>query len=347
MNQTSEPLRLPLTNPPGSSVNAQGQYHVANFDDHDVQLMAHYSTVVCFTITDELDRVKVWQTTIPSLALSWPFLRHGLLALSAMHYRLACPVDRQIYFADSARRHLSIGLESYIPHVQATSAESCAALFAFATIVPAVCYSFLQAIDTELQGEDLIDQFLYIWSYLSGPKALAQEARQWIHQSEVASLVSLRMLENIIPGLAHEPKVALETLLVECQPRYQGPISEGEDTSPGWQQQQALRERVEHYKHAIEMLSNAFPTSTGQPAQLGAVIGWPVFTSQAFLDLIRSKDVFALAILAHYGKALHAFSGFWWLDGLGRRLIEAVYQVLGADHIHLIQWTLHETAVPA
>ena len=338
MNQTS--------NPPESSMNAQGQFHVANFDDHDAQLMAHYSTTVCFTITDELDRVKVWQTTIPSLALSWPFLRHGLLALSAMHYRLACPVDRQIYFADSARRHLSIALELYIPHVQATSAESCAALFAFATIVPAVCYSFLQAIDTELEGEDLINQFLYIWSYLLGPKAVAQEARQWIHQSEVASLVSFRWLEDIIPNLADEPRTALQTLLVQCQPRYKDPFSEGEDTSPSWQQQETLPERFGHYKHAIEMLSNAFATSTGQPAQLGVVIGWPVFTSQAFLDLIRSKDSFALAILAHYGKALHAFSSFWWLDGLGRRLIQAVYQILGADHIHLIQWTLDELAVP-
>ncbi|KAL8886468.1 MAG: hypothetical protein Q9192_006480 [Flavoplaca navasiana] len=339
MNQTS--------NPPESGMTAQGQFHMANFDDHDAQLMAHYSTIVCFTITDELDRVKVWQTTIPSLALSWPFLRHGLLALSAMHYRLACPVDRQIYFADSARRHLSIALELYIPHVQATSAESCAALFAFATIVPAVCYSFLQAIDTELEGDDLINQFLYIWNYLSGPKAVAQEAQQWIHQSEVASLVSLRRLENIIPGLAHEPRTALQTLLIQCQPRYQDPFSKGEDTNTGWQHQEALPNQFEHYKHAIEMLSNAFPTSTGQPAQLSAVIGWPVSTSQAFLDLIRSKDPLALSILAHYGKALQAFSGFWWLDGLGRRLIQAVYQVLGEDHVHLIQWTLHESAVPA
>lgn len=93
------------------------------------------------------------------------------------------------------------------------------------------------------------------------------------------------------------------------------------------------------------MLSNAFPTNTNQPPRLPAVIGWPVFTEGGFVQLLARKDPMALIILAYYGAALHTLSGFWWLQGLGARLVQAVSKVLGPDSSPLFLWPLTETSL--
>lgn len=173
--------------------------------------MAHYSTRVYLTATDEAQRLTAWQITIPRLALSCQYLRHGLLAFSAMHFRLACPQHRQSFYADLARQHLAKALDLYIPHLRSNTEGSCAALFAFSTLVPALSYSFLQAVDTDLQGEDFIRQFLCIWNYLHGAKLVAHEARPWIHQSVISSLVTLRKLEDRTPYVEEDTRMALQT----------------------------------------------------------------------------------------------------------------------------------------
>lgn len=113
------------------------------------------------------------------------------------------------------------------------------------------------------------------------------------------------------------------------------------------QERDSLQEVSKLYQDSIEMLSNAFPTTDGQPARLGAVIGWPVFTDRRFLDLLRHNDPLALIVLAYYGRALHAFSGIWWIHGLGQRLVQAVSQILGADYRPLLNWPLQGVAVGA
>ncbi|KAL8870447.1 MAG: hypothetical protein Q9174_003516 [Haloplaca sp. 1 TL-2023] len=304
--------------------------------------MSHYATVACLTTTDDPKALTAWQSTLPSMALSCPYLRHGLLALSAMHSsRLELAQYHQIMYFAAARTHFGKALNAYIPQVKITSEESCPSLFAFAIIVPILSWSFLQTIDMDLHGNAFLDQFIGVWNFLLGAAAVAHGGRRWIHQSSMSSMVTMRHLDNVISELAPSPRIALQALLdrIEQQGTAINPSDDRIYTLP---LDPAVETKI--YRNSIEMLSNSFPTAAGEPARLGATIGWPVFIDPDFLRLLKQYDPMALVITAHYGAALHAFSGFWWLKGLGSRLTEAIYQVLGEGYRPALEWSLQQVA---
>ncbi|KAL8969240.1 MAG: hypothetical protein Q9183_002090 [Haloplaca sp. 2 TL-2023] len=276
------------------------------------------------------------------MALSYSYLRHSLLALSAMHYSYLelGPYQKTVYLV-SARSHFGKALNADIPQVKTTTEESCPSLFAFATIVPILSCSFLQTVDTDLHGRAFLDQFTGVWNFLLGAAAVAHGGRRWIHQSSMSSLVTMRHLDNKLSDLAYGPGLALQSLLdrvEQTDTTLDLMTSHVRDTSF----ERASVTQV--YRMSIEMLSNSFPTVTGEPARLGAAIGWPVFIDPEFLRLLKQDDPMALIITAHYSAALHAFSGFWWLEGLGSRLTKSIHQVLGESHRPVLEWPLRQVA---
>ena len=58
---------------------------------YDEELMQHWTQSTSHKMSDRADLVTTWQLTVPSLAVHHAFLRHGLLALAAMHIRYRCP----------------------------------------------------------------------------------------------------------------------------------------------------------------------------------------------------------------------------------------------------------------
>ena len=200
--------------------------------------------------------------------------------------------------------------------------------------------------DEDLQGEDYVTRFVETWKFLMGATVVASEAKAWIRQSILSPLVSLRSLENVLPGLSDETNIALQGLVdqIEADRPSSTPKGQGEEESPAAAVQSVQLKQNDICKQSIEMLSNAFPTKDGKPPLLGAVIGWPVFVDKAFLQLLQQRDAMALTILAYYGAALHSFNGFWWLQNLGVRLVESVSQILGSDSSQHLQWPLAQVS---
>jgi len=228
-----------------------------------------------------------------------------------MHIRLTCSPDQRPFYASLERQHLSKALESYIPQLGTNTEESCPARFAFSSLLPALSYSFLQAVRTDLQGEDYIKQFTRIWHFLLGATAVVKGERRWINESILAPLVTLESIENVLPQV-DSPRTALRGFLHQIR-------LSGLSAAPGGQgehhrtQADALSSEARQRsldEGRVEMLSNAFSTNTNQPPQLPAVIGWPVFIEGVFVQLLARKDPMALIILAYYGAALHTLSGF-------------------------------------
>ena len=193
-----------IPSPPGA--DRRSQFISAGFDDHNAQLMSHYSTVACLTTTDDPARLTAWRSTLPAMVILWSYLRHGLLALSAIYSSyLELGLHQKTVYLASARSHFGKALNAYIPRVKTATKESCPSLFAFATIVPLLAWSFLQTNDTDLHGKAFLDQFTGVWNFLLGAAAVAHRSRRWIHQSSMSSLVTMRQLSNVPSELAHDP----------------------------------------------------------------------------------------------------------------------------------------------
>jgi hypothetical protein len=283
-----------------------------------------YCNSTALTMTDKIQLVATWQHSIPGQAVTHPFLNHGLLALVAMHLRHNATPSMQTYYAELAFHHQARGLALYIPQLQSVNEENCNGLFAFSSILAALCYSLLQSVDSDLHGDDYIAKFVNNFDYLLGSKAIAHSGRVWIRQGNLSAMFSPRTLQNTLADLVDSPQRALQGLLDHVDNlSSSAKDQEQQEASPKTATQPQGRSQATNalYRNSIERLTNAFPKKNGLKPLLSAVIGWPAFLDPEFIELLRQKDAVALVILAHYGVAIHGFNSTWWLKDIGARLV--------------------------
>lgn len=69
---------------------------------------------------------------------------------------------------------------------------------------------------------------------------------------------------------------------------------------------------------------------------------WPGNISQDFVELIYESDPRALVILAHYCVLLMKIDHVWYLRGLGRGLLENIWEALGEEWRAWIEWPMEQ-----
>ncbi|OAP61076.1 hypothetical protein AYL99_03277 [Fonsecaea erecta] len=286
---------------------------------------------------DRYELFPVWQVTVPALALDQPFLKHGLLALAAMHIRFTSPLPLQSKYLDLASQHQDRALEGYIPLLEHISAENCHALFAFSALLLAIQYSFISGMDSDIDGHQYIGEVMSVFEYVIGATVIASEGEVWLRQGGMQPLMA-RTTEpqSILPELVEGPRNALGSLLSYVQ-RWGDNHRFSVASEP--------TANIPIYVRSIEMLTNAFPTEDSERRIFDDMIGWPHFVGADLVRLLRAQDHVALVILAHYGVALEAFRNVWWLEGVGARLIRAIAQVLPIEFTPLVQWPLDQVSI--
>ncbi|KIW27205.1 uncharacterized protein PV07_06964 [Cladophialophora immunda] len=323
---------------PQASASAQSLEHMTDMlDQHDEELIRRWSEATCFTMGDRYELAPMWQVTVPGLALSQPFLRHGVLALAAMHIRCTSPLPLQTKYLDLASQHQDRALEGYIPQLENITAENCHALFAFSALLLAIQYSFISVLDSEIDGHEYIAEVASVFEYVIGATVIAFEGEVWLRQGGMQPLMA-RGTEprSILSELIEGPQNALGSLL-----SYVHHLGD----NPGLSVARETTANIPVYVRSIEMLTNAFPTQDTERRIFDDMIGWPHYVGADLVRLLRAQDQMALAILAHYGVALEAFRDIWWLEGVGARLVRAIARVLPLEFGPLVQWPLERVSV--
>jgi hypothetical protein len=87
---------------------------VLNKDDwaSDLELMHHYCTFTCNTLTIREDSRHVWRVVLPMEGYSNKYLMHGILALAALHRAYLYPTQREKYIKATAY-HQAAGLNEF------------------------------------------------------------------------------------------------------------------------------------------------------------------------------------------------------------------------------------------
>ncbi|KAJ9612161.1 hypothetical protein H2200_003758 [Cladophialophora chaetospira] len=280
-------------------------------------------------MNDRYEMFPMWQVVVPNLSSDQPFLRHGLLALAAMHLRHTSPPPFQSRYFDLASQHQAIALSGYIPELRTITAQNCHALFAFSALLLPIQYSSIATINGEIDSEEVLAALTGVFDYVIGATIIAYQGDVWLRQGGLQPLLTRTTEpENILPYLLKEPQDALRNLSAAVdQLAHESGVDEG---------------KVSIYVRSIDMLTNAFPTEDAQRRFFDDMIGWPHFVGGNLLRLLRERDPMALVILAHYGVALHAFRDFWWLEGVGARLIRGISRILSLspEFLVLMQWPL-------
>ena len=286
----------------------------------DLELMHHYSTITCFEISRIPAKQSTWQISVPREALTYPFLMHALLAVSAAHLMHIRP-SRQHIYEEAATKHQNLALTSSIPFLNNITPINCHALFALSNIVSVLSLVFPHPSAPPLSGlpSDPLDTILEFFTVIRGVKTVLSSAEEWIAQGPLATFTQHNWEPSLAP-LADDVKAAFECLERRVEEAADEPVL------------------CEAYARAIQRLKVAFQTDELIRDEPGLAFIWPVVVPEGYMMGLRNRTPMALAILGHYAVLLHSSNGPWWLEGRGRLLLEAVCQVLPSEWLSAVDW---------
>lgn len=143
MDPTHRPLLPPLPGP--SSILAEIEQAVpapgaptspeqTSTWIRDLELMHHFTTDVCKTLSARKEVQDVWGLVMPQMAFSCDYLMHGILALSALHLATLKGENKSSYI-DCSMAHFHCSLSTYNQVLPNIAADNCLTLFALSSLV--------------------------------------------------------------------------------------------------------------------------------------------------------------------------------------------------------------------
>lgn len=302
----------------------------------DLELMHHYSTSTCFTMSDMFVNLQTWQYAVPKLAFKHEFLLHGLLALSALHMSHVEVHAPSSTYGKLARNHQSIALSSYIPLLQSINEDNSDALFAFSAILGATSFAFLQQPEEQQSSHEFVKSVIDVFELLVGSTVIAIEGRSWLTNGDLSNLLGPHpFLVREISNCSPDAKASLEAIVSAARPMTGSPASEHSNAEELWS----------IYATSTEQLTGLFPATPDRPVPMEKVIGWPALAGSLLISRLKQYDPAALIILAHYGAALHVNDHIWYLKGLGNRLARAVLDIVDEEWRPYLSWPLGRTSI--
>ena len=297
--------------------------------------MSHYFTHTWQSIISDTDgeakerHHELWHDLVPRLALTYPFLLHALLAVSAVHLALTTPMSSTIpsaldSMANLARHHhaqslplMRKALSSPIDNVVIQPLFVCSvfiSMYAFA-------YSLIQGARTRL---DPLEEFSYGLTMLHGISAV-------VH-SDPRLLLDTPFKVMLIPNPS-DPDAPLS-------PATEGYLAalraaNARMTWPGG------REEAEAYEYMIGILRYTFLLHRETPGRVMTIIPFATKLPDPVLSAIREQQPLALCLVAGYATVLYSLKRNMWIQGWGGRVMEAVERKLeGTEWEEVIAWPL-------
>ncbi|KAF9777140.1 hypothetical protein IL306_004595 [Fusarium sp. DS 682] len=284
-----------------------------NLDEEDRGLLSHYLHSTYTSLINRHGNTYLWQITIPKAAVSYPFLRHGLLALAALHQSYGKgPSTLQVGFDEGARRHyrLSLSLFREATCKPPNNALECYAIIAYIHIH--VLWSFRTfdsdgpndsgdlLLTSDDPGFDCMAPWLYyvrhgcqlvcgFWDAVgNGP--LGSLVRSWTIPIAAEDEISERIAEVFLSAIDNS-----------------GPLTE---------------EIEKEYSQAARDLALALSVTRALGDELtiwDATRLWPLSLSHCFIQLMRDKVPCALLLLACYCIILDKLDHLWFANGVSAR----------------------------
>jgi hypothetical protein len=295
---------------------------VSDLHLHDLELMHHYSTVSYNTISEKESFAAPFQTVVPKIALSHPFLMHGLLALSALHLiQLNKGSDRCKTYVELATSHQTLALALFRKELNNINPSNCQAMFAFSSIATILAFAFAQS--TGVQSLAPIDEMLQISNLCRGIFEILQTAREWIKNSWVADLLAFTRRSELrsIPEAVRGNLSLVSKLNADM-----------ERTGFSVDEKAACEDAISELSVSFEQIYSGFDGIT--------VFRWPIMVKPLYISLLRDRRPMALVVLAHYCILLHTLDDRWWLKGWTHQLLHSIYNLLDSSWRESIRWPI-------
>jgi hypothetical protein len=313
-------------------------------DFSDIALFNHFRQSTYHDLGSGEASRTIWQTSIPELSNDHDFLRHGILACSALHLAHLQPDNRRRYQM-SAACHQARALPQFRAAVANLTRENCNAILAFSQLLIVHCFASEQADEDLMLVKGKQDSGLPDWlQVIRGSCAMFSAVWSYMQTGILSSLIEEGMQEeealSIIPeNPAHAARLRTLLALPFFGKSPLVPLANAEsDVKLTW------------YSSALLSLCRAFVRATaakekGIFTMWTAVNIWPARISMEYLDLLAAREPAALVLLAHYCVLLEPLEQAWYMSGFRKRLLSRIYWQLEEEWRVWLEWPFAEAGL--
>lgn len=295
----------------------------------ELELLHHFTTETCYTLSDRHDSHELWRVTVPQVAFQHDFLMRGILAIAALHLSCLRP-DRQAHWSHVAAKQQDAALGSFRRIMTHMDQSNCDAFLALSSLI--VVYGFESPKNSDslgmfnYNGQDS-DEWLPL---IRGVNSIIMSVWPWIKNGRLSGLLHDHVQEppqTELPSILNEQLSHLENM---CDHASGGP------------------ETINAYKTALATLRVCFVRMNNRPpyeCEVSIAFLWPVLLPQEYITMLNEKRPEALVILAHYCIILHHLDDYWWMRGWATHIINNIHHELDDNWLYFIQWPTNVISV--
>ncbi|KAI5459415.1 hypothetical protein BGZ63DRAFT_360577 [Mariannaea sp. PMI_226] len=340
---SSDANAAPSPTPSAHAALAAASEQIAPFPPHelmskDFELLHHYTTVTAEAMCVRKEMTHVWRICIPRVGYQYPFVMHGVLAVSAAHKAYLMPNNRKTYLALSDY-HQTVGSEGFRSELQNIRPEIGMPLFSFASVVVLYMYT-LPSRSATGKLEDPIRNILEVIGLIRGIRTTLAPLIADVLRSEFAPLVyGVWPLEKFVP----ETLPSLENTVLPLD------TWDAIQRLRVFQEEEVPSSSLEHYLELVDSLhrSAKLIALAGAYVECGAIFVWMYGIHESILMDIDSHRPHALVILAHTTVFLATTEKlYWFARGWARQVFNAIEaKLIGQPKfVNMLQWPKHNLA---
>lgn len=261
------------------------------------------------------------------MALSHPFLLHGIFAVSALH--LSLPMARQNPDRDelikAAEYHQSEAIKIFTPTIGNLTPSQYDATFALSNLLVSIALTFPLVHSSVTGGiPHVLDEFIQVFAFVRKTTEFSSCIMESVKGGEIGQL----------------------TLLEPTRARLSEPIQSRLSTLHRLITAHILDPNYRHaFQDTIDGLANIFARMYSGQEIFSASFLWMAQTPVLYFNQLRDRDPLALVILAHDCIVLHHMSQHWWIQSWGRQVLEAIRTALGPSWRGHIAWPLEAIGI--
>ncbi|QSZ29523.1 hypothetical protein DSL72_004037 [Monilinia vaccinii-corymbosi] len=290
--------------------------HTQIFSLLDMELLHHYTTSTCMTLSTSPDLATLWRVNAPQLAYSHEFLMRGLLAIAALHIAYYKPDKRDFYVEKAIALHQQ-ALSTAVTLLANVNDENCTALYLFTAVT--LIYTIgspRKPLDFLIVSENDVSDWL---SILRGVKAITDHGHEIIYKGNLGPMFSAgerreQLRKDHINGPPNQDLIDLANFLSKATADPQDLV--------------AYIDSISELQTSFIVLADRGRDSF-EPTDMFI---WPYQLPDHYLKLLRQRAPGALAIYAHFAVLLKYLDLHWWMKGSAEYLISQIYGLLDEEH---------------
>lgn len=316
-----------------------------------MELIHHYCTVTCDTLTLREDGRHVWRNVMPMEGYQNEFVMHGILAISALHKcHLSTSPQLKKRYREASEIHFAIGAEEFrnrmaTDHGNLDAWQSSFSFASLTTIYLAATPIRVGSTRWPSPISDAVDFF----SSVKGLRAVMEPFHGYFRWSQLSPLSnSIYMGDPTLLGSLFsrqnsqlpQDMWAQMTHLQEFLDSYNFAPVEGDETSDDQRAMDRGTTRRKDYKLALKTLeeSSRVIELAGPHVERGMIFLWAYQLSKLFQEDMKRHEPAALVLLAHYCILLRIIDSVWFIDNLGYQLLEDIDRSIQPQYRPWLAW---------